>query len=400
MAPAELWKWAQIKGIGVIGTGDFTYPAWFRELTRMLEPLGNGLFRLRDGFRTQSVPPGCSSDVFFLLSSEISCIFRKVGKTRKVHCLIYVPDFESALRISRRLEKIGNIYSDGRPILGLDAKELLKITLNECSSALFVPAHAWTPHFSVFGGLNGFDTMEECFEELTRHVYAIETGLSSNPSMNRRISALDSITLISNSDAHSPSKLGREANMFDCELSYEAIALAIKTGKGLEGTIEFFPEEGKYYYDGHRSCQVRLSPEESVRNNNLCPVCGRRITMGVLHRIENLADRKKGNEYPEWSPWYKSLAPLVEIIGEALNVRPVSKKAAEVYRKMLNEVGSEFYILMDSPPDKIESAASPIVRKAIEKVRSGGVHIEPGYDGQYGSIRIVTDEDRAESEEP
>ncbi|HBO83927.1 MAG TPA: DNA helicase UvrD, partial [Deltaproteobacteria bacterium] len=247
MSPEGIWKWAQLKGIIVIGTGDFTHPAWFKELNEKLEPVGNGLFRLKMDLQTEDVPDTCRAEVYFLLSAEISCIYSKIGRTRKIHSIVFAPDFKDAARISIALSKIGNLSADGRPILGLDAKELLKIVIDVSPQAMLVPAHAWTPHFSVFGAVSGFDSLEECFEDLTPHIHAIETGLSSDPAINWRLSALDKITLISNSDAHSPAKIGREANILDAELSYKGITRAIKTREGFLGTIEFFPEEGKYH---------------------------------------------------------------------------------------------------------------------------------------------------------
>ncbi|HEX2965933.1 MAG TPA: endonuclease Q family protein [Syntrophorhabdaceae bacterium] len=396
MLPVEIWRWAQIKGIKLVGTGDFTHPLWFRELTRVLEPVGNGTFRLRENFKGDNVPLSCVSDTFFMLSSEISCIYRKANKTRKVHCLVYVPDFESARRIGSVLSRIGKVNSDGRPILGLDAKELLRIAVNECPSALFIPAHVWTPHFSVFGGAYGFDSLEECFEELTPHIYAIETGLSSNPVMNRQISALDHLALVSNSDAHSTSRLGREATIFECDVSYDGIASAITSGEGLAGTIEFFPEEGKYHYDGHRSCRIRLSPEDSTGESRICPVCGKTVTAGVLNRIKQLSDRKADAPYPSWAPPFHSLIALDTIIGEVLDTGRGSKKVNTLYRSMIEELGNEFFILLEASPADIESVASAAVREAISRVRLGHVHISPGFDGQYGSIRIFTDEERAQ----
>jgi uncharacterized protein (TIGR00375 family) len=393
MAPEMLWKWAQIKGIDVVGTGDFTHPAWFKELTQKLEPLGNGLFHMREEFRRDDVPDSCAKDVFFLLTAEISCIYRKADKTRKIHCLIFVPDFESALRINMALSKIGNLRADGRPILGLDAKKLLKIVIDESPSAIFVPAHVWTPHFSVFGAMSGFDSLEECFEELTPHILAIETGLSSDPSMNRRLSALDGITLISNSDAHSPARMGREANIFDTGISYDAIHDAIRTKMGFLGTIEFFPEEGKYHYDGHRSCKRRLTPEETINNNYLCPVCGKKVTVGVLHRVEKLADRKEGAATSGTPPYY-SLIPLAEIMAETFGVGRASKTVDRAYQGLIEKLGSEFNILMDASPDDIERAGSPRVREAIARVRAGNVQIAPGYDGEFGTIRIFADSER------
>jgi uncharacterized protein (TIGR00375 family) len=394
MVPKKLWRWAQIKGITIVGTGDFTHPAWFKELTQKLEPLGNGLFCLREEFRDNDVPDSCTKDVFFLLTAEISCIYRKADKTRKIHSLIFVPDFESALRINMALSKIGNLRADGRPILGLDAKGLLKIVMDESPSAMFVPAHAWTPHFSVFGAVSGFDSLEECFEEFTPHIHAIETGLSSDPPMNRRLSALDGLTLISNSDAHSPAKMGREANIFDTGISYDAIQNAIETKKGFLGTIEFFPEEGKYHYDGHRACKTRLSPEETIDNNYLCPVCGKRVTVGVLHRVEKLADRAEGRAPNSTLP-YHSLIPLAEIIAETIGVGRASKAVDRAYQNLIEKLGNEFFILMDAPLNDIEQAGSPIIREAIARVRAGNVHIAPGYDGEFGTIRIFSDEERA-----
>ncbi len=393
MAPEGLWKWAQIKGITVVGTGDFTHPAWFKELSQKLKPLGNGLFHLREEFRGDAVYDSCVNDVSFLLTAEISCIYRKADKTRKIHSLILVPDLESALRINMALSKIGNLRADGRPILGLDAKELLKIVIKASPTALFIPAHVWTPHFSVFGAVSGFDSLEECFEELTPHIYAIETGLSSNPPMNRRLSALDGITLISNSDAHSPAKMGREANIFDTDISYDAITAAIKTKKGFLGTIEFFPEEGKYHYDGHRACKVRLSPQETIGNNYFCPICGKKVTVGVAHRVEKLADRADGVKQEGTLPHY-SMIPLAEIIAETLGVGVASKRVDRMYQNLIEQLGNEFTILMDTPLDDIERAGSALIREAVLRVRTGKVHIAPGYDGEFGTIKIFEDLER------
>ncbi|RJQ52017.1 MAG: DNA helicase UvrD [Nitrospiraceae bacterium] len=387
MSPESIWRWAQLKGITVIGTGDFTHPEWSRELNEKLEPAAGGLFRLKDEFRSADVPDSCRADVSFLLSTEISCIYGKNGKTRKIHSIIFVPDFTAAAKISRDLSKIGNLNADGRPILGLDAKELLKIVAGASPDAMLVPAHAWTPHFSVFGAVSGFDTLEECFEELTPHIYALETGLSSDPAMNRRLSALDGMTLISNSDAHSPAKIGREANIFDAEISYSHIINALKNGKGFSGTIEFFPEEGKYHYDGHRLCGVRLSPKETMRLHDLCPACGKKVTVGVMHRVEKLADREEGFR-PEDAPPFRSIIPLQEIVAETLEVGVSSKAVDNAYRKLLRELGNEFKILIDTPLEDIEKAGSPLLRDAISRVRAGNVHIAPGYDGEYGKVSI------------
>jgi uncharacterized protein (TIGR00375 family) len=397
MVPEGLWRWAQLKGITVIGTGDFTHPRWFEELTGKLEPVGNGLFALKQERRPEGVPELCKAEPLFLLSVEISCIYSKKDKTRKVHSVIFAPDIASAAKIGLALSKIGNIASDGRPILGLDAKELLKITLDSSSEAMFIPAHIWTPHFSVLGAASGFDSLEECFEELTPHIKAVETGLSSDPPMNRRLSALDGVTLISNSDAHSPAKIGREANIFDTEeISYAAIKAAIESRRGFSGTIEFFPEEGKYHYDGHRACGVSLSPEETVCYNYRCPTCGKRVTVGVMHRVQALADRETGFRLPA-APGYYSVIPLPEILSEAMKVGAGSKTVSREYLKLLSRLGNEFKILLDVPLEEIEKASgAPLIREAIARMRTGNVHIKPGYDGEYGKIKIFEEFERKE----
>jgi len=297
--------------------------------------------------------------------------------------------------LNLKLSKIGNLSADGRPILGLDAKELLRIVLETSPEAMCVPAHAWTPHFSVFGASSGFDSLDECFEDLTHEIYAIETGLSSDPPMNWRLSALDRVTLISNSDAHSPLKIGREANIFDTDISYASMINAIKTRKGFLGTIEFFPEEGKYHYDGHRLCNVSLAPKETIKNKYLCPVCGKRVTVGVMHRVELLSDREEGIR-PDGAPGYHSIIPLNEIIAEILNVGVNAQAVQNLYMQLLSRLGNEFRILMDTPLEEIEKAGSELLMRAIERMRAGKVSIKPGYDGEYGKIRIF---DKPESME-
>jgi len=393
MSPESIWKWAQLKGISVIGTGDFTHPQWLTELENKLEPDGNGLYTLRKGLHTDSVPELCRADVHFMLTAEVSCIYSKNGKTRKVHAVLLVPDIAGAAKISTALSKIGNINSDGRPILGLDAKELLRIVLDAAPDAVYVPAHAWTPHFSVFGAVSGFDSLEECFDELTPHIYAIETGLSSDPQMNWRLSALDNITLISNSDAHSPAKIGREANIFDTSISYSSMMAAIKTRHGFTGTIEFFPEEGKYHYDGHRLCGVSMTPEETIKHNYLCPACGKKVTVGVVHRVNKIADREAGFK-PEGAAGFHSIIPLPEIISETLKVGVNSKTVNNAYMDLLGKLGNEFNILMNVPLSDIEKAGSPVIREAISRMRTGSIHIAPGYDGEFGKIRIFDDVER------
>jgi uncharacterized protein (TIGR00375 family) len=395
MSPEGMWKWAQLKGVNVIGTGDFTHPGWLKELSEKLEPTGRGLFKLKKEYLTDDVPEACKADVYFVLSAEISCIYSKAGKTRKVHSIILAPDFASAARLNLVLSKIGNLNADGRPILGLSAKELLEITLDASPDNLYIPAHAWTPHFSVFGAASGFDSLEECYADLTPHISAIETGLSSDPLMNWRLSTLDRITLISNSDAHSTAKIGREANILDTEISYHSLMNAIKTRRGFLGTIEFFPEEGKYHYDGHRDCGVSLSPKETIHHNYLCPVCGKKMTVGVLHRVEKLADREHGFK-PTDAPAFTSIIPLPEIIAEGYKCGVSTKKVDALYFHLLAQLGNEFRILMDTPLNDIERAGTPLLRVAISRMRLGNVHIAPGYDGEYGKIRIFEEVERKE----
>ena len=395
MCPEGIWRWAQLKGVSVIGTGDFTHPQWLKELDEKLDPIGNGLFTLKEEFRSADVPASCEADTRFILTAEISCIYSKNGRTRKIHSILLAPDFASAARLNIALSRIGNLRSDGRPILGLDAKELLRITLDASPDAMLIPAHAWTPHFSVFGAASGFDSMEECFEELTPHIHAVETGLSSDPLMNWRLSALDRVTLISNSDAHSAAKIGREANILDTDLSYAAIKDAIKTGRGFSGTIEFFPEEGKYHYDGHRDCGVSLTPKETIHNDYLCPVCNRKVTVGVMHRVEKLADREHGFK-PAGAPSFTSIIPLPEIIAEGLKCGVNTKKVDAFYFSLLNKLGNEFKILMDAPLDDIERAGTPLLREAVSRMREGRVHIAPGYDGEFGKVKIFEEVERKE----
>ncbi len=378
----NLDKWAKIKGIKVLGAGDFTHPEWFKGLKEKLSPAETGLFKIKNAEENETR---------FMLTSEISCIYSKNGATRKIHILIFAPSFEIVEKINTQLSWIGNLKSDGRPILGLDAKELAKIVLNISEECLVVPGHIWTPWFSLFGSRSGFDSIEECFEEYSKYIYAGETGLSSDPAMNWRWSALDKITLISNSDAHSPRKLGREANVFDTELSYPAIVKAIreKDPQKFLYTIEFFPQEGKYHYDGHRNCQVCVSPQESKKYNNTCPNCGRPLTLGVLHRVDELADREK-NFKPENAIPFRNLIPLEEIIAEALGVGTQAKQVETEYKNLIKKLGNEFKVLLETPEEDLESAALPEIAEGIIKVRQGKVQIEPGYDGVFGKIKIFS----------
>ncbi|MFA5878306.1 MAG: endonuclease Q family protein [Candidatus Staskawiczbacteria bacterium] len=381
----NLDKWARIKGIKVLGTGDFTHPEWFKSLKKELEPAEPGLFKLKTS----------DSPTRFILTSEISCIYKKNDRVRKVHIIVFAPSLEVVGEINAQLGRIGNIKSDGRPILGLDAKELAKIILNISKDCLIVPAHLWTPWFSIFGSKSGFDSIEECFDEYSKYIYAVETGLSSDPAMNWRLSGLDKVALISNSDSHSPRKIGREANVFSADLSYEGIAEAIKSKDNTRFlyTIEFFPEEGKYHFDGHRSCDISLAPEKSKKYNNICPRCGKPLTIGVLNRVEELADRPEGFKPKNLIP-FRSLIPLEEIIAEAKNVGPNSKKVALEYDKVIKNIGNEFRILLESSREELNEATSSEIAEGIIRVREGNVSIEPGFDGIYGKVKIFSEAEK------
>ena len=385
--PENLDFWARKKGISLIGTGDFTHPVWREELKERLVSEGNGLYRLRDEYVKEESRKFPGEGTHFVVSGEISSIYKKNGKTRKVHNVILLPSLEAADAMAQRLEKIGNIHSDGRPILGLDSHDLLEMMLDVCPEGILIPAHIWTPHFSVLGAKSGFDSVEECFEELAPYIHALETGLSSDPAMNWRISKLDRYQLVSNSDAHSPSKLGREANLLDIDCSYEGLYRAIQTGEGLEGTVEFFPEEGKYHFDGHRKCGVSLSPVEAERLGGICPVCGKKLTMGVDHRVEQLADRAEGFVKKDGKK-YESLVPLPEVISTCMGYSAASKKVQGCFEQMIQTLGTEFDILRNVPSEDIKSCAGERIAEGIENVRTGNVKRIPGYDGEYGKIEL------------
>jgi uncharacterized protein (TIGR00375 family) len=398
MNPENLHRWAQLKGVTVVGTGDCTHPGWLAELRDKLDPAEAGLYRLKPELAAAvdaSVPRRCRAQVRFLLSTEISTIYKKDGRTRKVHTILFLPDFDAAGRLQAALARIGNIRSDGRPILGLDAKVLLAMSREVAPESVLVPAHAWTPHFSVLGANSGFDSLEECFEDLLPLVPAVETGLSSDPAMNWRVSGLDRVRLISNSDAHSPAKLMREATLFDTELSYGGImgAMGEPEADGLAGTLEFFPEEGKYHFDGHRPCGVRLSPEETRRHGGRCPRCNRKVTRGVMHRVEDLADRPPGSRPPGARP-YQSIIPLVEIMAEVMEVGVSSKQVAHGYLDLLDRVGNEYHILVEADLDRVRKAHTEVLAEAISRMRSGTVSISPGYDGEFGTVRVFESGER------
>jgi DNA helicase-2/ATP-dependent DNA helicase PcrA len=394
----NIYIWAQLKGITLVGTGDFTHPDWFDQIKAKLEPAEPGLYRLKSEIATacdEIVPYSCRSHVRFMLNCEISNIYKKDGHTRKNHNLVFFPDLKDVQRINSRLDAIGNIKSDGRPILGLDAHDLLEIVLETSDEGFLVPAHIWTPWFSMLGSKSGFDSIEACFGDLSSHIFAAETGLSSDPAMNWRVADLDRITLISNSDAHSPSKLGREANLFNTEMSYAAVRKAIETGDKnfFPGTFEFYPEEGKYHVDGHRKCEICFSPAETRSHSGICPVCGKALTLGVLHRVEALATRPKGYRPKHGLPFYK-LIPLDDLLAEILRVGPQSKKVKQTYHMLLEKLGCEINILHYFDRKTIESADIPLLGEAIDRMRNHQVSFSPGYDGLFGSVRIFSDGER------
>ncbi|MBU0993130.1 MAG: UvrD-helicase domain-containing protein [Proteobacteria bacterium] len=396
----NLYIESQKKGIQVLGTGDSTHPGWFAELKEKLEPAEDGLFKLKDDIaRTldKEIPASCKGIVRFILESEISNIYKKNDKTRKNHNLVYFPDFDSAERFNRKLDAIGNIKSDGRPILGLDARNLLEILLDTDETGFLIPAHIWTPWFSLLGSKSGFDSLEECFDDLSGEIFAVETGLSSDPPMNWRVSSLDGLTLVSNSDAHSPSKLGREANLFNTVLSFSGIRNALKTGNPEKflGTFEFYPEEGKYHMDGHRKCGISLLPEQSSRMNGICPECGKPMTLGVLYRVNELADRQNG-EKPKIHHPFVNIIPLEEIIAELLGVGPKSMKVRQNLHRLIQTTGPEFAILKTIPIDSLKKTGIPLLPEAIQKMRQNDIHVMPGYDGEFGKIRLFDDAEKME----
>jgi len=401
-------QWAGKKGIDLVATGDWTHPLWFRELQTNLEEAAEGIYKAKDA-------PEASAN--FLLSTEVSSIYSQGGKVRKVHTLIFAPNFKTVESINRELTKRGaNLLSDGRPIVGLSAKQVAEIALEVNSDCLIIPAHAWTPHFSLYGSVSGFDSIEECFGELASSIYAIETGLSSDPAMNWRIEELEARSVVSFSDAHSPQKLGREATVFDLtELSFGAIRAAImgQKGEGIAHTIEFYPEEGKYHYTGHRNCKVVYSPNETRKLGTICPVCGRPLTVGVMSRVEHLAGGEVETKSDidsfgvRWikdsqgkRPPYVMLVPLLEILSEALSSGVGSQKVLGAYDALTAQLGSEFRVLLETPIDEIERVSGTRMAEAVSKVRSGDISIEPGYDGVFGKVKIWKESGAKDAEAP
>ena len=374
----QISRFARLKGINLVATGDFTHPGWLDLLRKGLEPLGNGLFR--------------HDDTFFILSTEVNNASTRRGKFHQLHNLLYVSSFEAAERVNHFLGSYGNLASDGRPTLRLDTEVMVKEVMAIAPDTMYVPAHIWTPWFSLFGSKSGFDAVEECLGPMKQEITALETGLSSDPPMNWRLSELDPWPLISNSDAHSPSRLGREANIFDCEMTYAEIrdTLRRKDPKRLRSTIEFFPEEGKYHYDGHRACKIVLAPKQSIVNNDLCPVCGRKLTVGVLHRVENLADRPEGSIPDNVIP-YKCLVPLEEIIAQAIGAARDTAGVRNRYDTLVKALGGEFNVLMNAPVGDIEQHSDERIALGVANMRSGKVLAQPGYDGVFGVINVFAE---------
>ncbi|MBM3471191.1 MAG: DNA helicase UvrD [Armatimonadetes bacterium] len=371
-------RWAKLKGIAVLGTGDFTHPVWLRELRDKLEPNARGLY-VHDG-------------VHFMLTAEVSSIYSAGGRLRKIHNILFAPSFDVVERINAVLGRFGNLMADGRPTLTLPSDRMVEYLMEISPDCMVSPAHAWTPWFSLYGSMSGFDSMAECFGDQLKHIAAVETGLSSDPAMNWRLSELDRVVLLSNSDAHSPAKLGREANVFACDPDYFEImrVLREKDLSRLLYTIEFFPEEGKYHYDGHRLCNHRMAPKETIAAGGKCPVCGKPPTVGVLHRVERLADREEGF-VPEGAVPYRNLVPLEEIIAEAVGARPGTVGVREEYYKLCSAFGSEFNVLLDAPVEEVRRHTTLRVAEGLRRVREGRVRIAPGYDGVFGEIGIFDD---------
>ncbi|MBU1124628.1 MAG: endonuclease Q family protein [Candidatus Omnitrophica bacterium] len=383
---AHLAEWAKLKGITLMGTGDFTHHLWLEELKSHLEDVGNGLFKYQD--------------VYFVLTTEISSIYSKNNRGYRIHNMIFSPSFKTTDKINETLSRMGNLASDGRPILGLDAAELARIVFDIDENCMVVPGHIWTPWFSLFGSMSGFDRIEDCFEKQASKIFALETGLSSDPAMNWRLSALDRFSLISNSDSHSPSKIGREANVFNCDLDYKTIreVLRTKDKKRFLYTIEFFPEEGKYHFDGHRLCGVRQSPKETKANNGRCPQCGKSVTVGVVNRVEALADRPEGFILPHAIP-FRNLIPFEEIVAEAKGLGKTSLAVEREYRSLVTKFQTEFNILLRASESELRQGLPPRIAEGVLRVRQGKVTIKAGYDGEYGIISIFGDEDKPEKTE-
>jgi len=387
----HLALWSAKKGLRVVATGDFTHPAWLEEIRRKLRPAEPGLFRLRPTSQRQVarwLEGRLAGDVRFMLQVEISTVYKRDGRARRVHHVVYVPDLKCARRLARRLAKIGNLESDGRPILGLDSRDLLEIVLEVGDGCSLVPAHIWTPWYAVLGSKSGFDSIAECYGDLADEILAVETGLSSDPPMNWRVSSLDRFALVSNSDAHSPRKLARQACVFETDRDYFAMREALRTGRGYGGTIEFFPEQGKYHFDGHRACGVCLDPNKTRRRQNACPECGKPITLGVMHRVVELTDRDEYAEPPRRAAPFRRLIPLEEVLSELIGVSPQSKTVRRAYDDVLARAGPELHVLAHAEMEDLRGVGPPRLAEAVDRLRREKVVRQPGFDGQYGRVRL------------
>jgi len=378
----ELAKWAKLKGIGVLGTGDFTHPLWLQELEEALRPAGRGLFEF-EGAQ-------------FMLTTEVNTLFYKRGRAHNIHHVLLAPSFEAVKRMNQELSAFGSLSLDGRPLLQMEAWRLVELVLGVEPRAMVIPAHAWTPHFALFGSNSGFDAVEDCFEHQAGNIFALETGLSSDPAMNWRLSSLDRYALISNSDSHSARRIGREANVFNCELDYDELTTALRTKDRTKFlyTVEFFPEEGKYHFDGHRNCQVRWSPDETKRHGFRCPACGRRVTVGVMHRVEALADRPEGHAPANAIP-YRHMVPLEEIIADALEVGVGTQAVEREYLNLVTRCGTEFDVLLRVGEETLRKVTVAKIAEGVLRVRQGQVQVEPGYDGEYGKVRVFSEDQPA-----
>ncbi len=376
---------AAIKGVNLLGTGDFTHPQWLLELKNKLEFRSYGIYDYKG--------------ISYILTAEVNNIYHKAGRTRRIHNLIIAPGFEIVKEINAALGEYGGLFSDGRPILKLDSKEMVKIILSISEDCIIIPAHIWTPWFGLLGSQTGFDSLEECFEEEIENIYALETGLSSDPAMNWRLSKLDRFTLISNSDAHSPMNIAREANVFNSTLDYRELMNIIKEkdNKKFSYTIEFFPQEGKYHYDGHRNCGCCLSPKESISLNNKCPKCGREVTVGVMRRVDELSDREEGYSCDSFIP-FKSLIPLREIVSEVKNVGVNSRAVENEYKSIVGRFKSEFNVLVKAKEEELRRFLPYKIAEGIMRVRRRQVEICPGYDGEYGKIKIFKEKEKEEEQ--
>ncbi len=395
MALPQIAQWAKKKGIDLIATGDWTHPLWLREIKANLEEVGSGVYGIKG-----------TKEPLFVLSTEISSIYSQGGRLHRIHNVILAPSLAVVEKINKALVARGaNLMSDGRPVTGIPAEELVKLVLTVDENSLFIPAHVWTPWFSLYGSESGFDSINECFGEMAKYIFGVETGLSSDPAMNWRIKELDTRSIISSSDAHSGPKMGREATIFDLEeVTFGHLREAIVKQK-IAYTLEFYPEEGKYHFSGHRDCKVRQSPKETAKLGETCPVCGKHLTIGVMHRVDKLANREvktesfkdqfgvrwiKNSERPERPP-YAMLVPLQEILAESIGGLPTSPNVKNEYEKLTGQLGGEFKILLEKSPEEIAKVSGPKVAEGIKKVRTGEITVEPGYDGVFGVVKIWGD---------